>query len=487
MKIVKVCKIASFTALFNFFFNCARIQSMLGKEYRIEDDIFALATPALPSALALFRTSGDSCIKKIASIFSNSSALLSSSGNSIIHGKIGQDCILDDVILLVYRSPKSYTGEDSVEISCHGSLFIIDKISNLLKKIGFRQADRGEFTLRAFVNGKKDLTQAEAVTSIINANSSIALISSQDNYSGALKKEVEKIKTLLVDTLASIDVEVEYPEDEHNSEEGTPSILLDAAITALTQLLDSWKCFSLYQEGVKVVLAGLPNAGKSSLFNLLIKKERSIVSEVAGTTRDYLDATITLQNIPLTFYDTAGLCKTTSLVEKEGVSRAKMLLDEAALIVYVKDINTKLTEYEREFLINCKAPILFTWNKCDIKDASDTSDLKLYALNSKIYKVIKISVKENKGLSLLQDSLVEKLKSDNELKASSVTLSTERQRNCVEDALKACKNAKLLIANSVDMAIEELEEAIEGLKELTGEVTSTDILNSIFSNFCVGK
>ena len=337
--------------------------------YTPEEPIAAVATALAPAALGIIRVSGKNSIQLLSKIFSRPKALNAAAGNTIVYGWIvepqnagfaksvggGQDCSqdqeaadeklsqgqkaaardcvpdqkaarVDEVLVSVFRAPKSFTGEEMAEISCHGGTAVVTKIFNLLLQNGFRQAERGEFTFRAFINGKADLTKAEAVREIIESRTGASSQKAAGRLAGNLSQEIERVQKSLIDTLAQIEVEIEYPEDEETIADAYDQTKLLEAIAALERLAHTWKSEKLYQEGARLVLCGKTNAGKSSLFNCLLKEERAIVSDIEGTTRDWIESWISLDGIPARLFDTAGLRSTSDEIEARGVESGRTVV-----------------------------------------------------------------------------------------------------------------------------------------------------------------
>ena len=316
---------------------------IIGK-YTPEEPISSIATALAPSALGIVRVSGKNCIELVSRLFSRPQALMQAAGNTIVYGwilnpeKNGADARVDEVLLSVFKGPKSFTGEDMVEISCHGGPAVVTAIHNLLLKNGFRQANRGEYTFRAYINGKTDLTRAEAIKEIIDSHTDASRSHAAGRLSGSLYKEIDSIKKLIVDTLASIEVEIEYPEDEETIADSFNRSDIEKAIERLQLLADSWKSEKMYQDGVRIVLAGRTNAGKSSLFNAILKEERAIVSDIEGTTRDWLESWVSIKGFPVRLFDTAGLRQTDDLIEAQGVEISRNLAQDADLVLYLIDL-----------------------------------------------------------------------------------------------------------------------------------------------------
>src|SRR5574344_1050904 len=307
--------------------------------YTPEEPIAAIATALAPAALGIIRTSGKNCIELVSKICSRPKALLSASGNTTVYGWIidaaDSSRRIDEVIASVYRAPKRFTGEDMVEISCHGGTAVVTAIYNLLIKNGFRPAERGEYTFRAYINGKTDLTRAEAVREIIDAKTDVSRSRAAGRLAGNLYEAIDGVKKRIVDTLASIEVEIEYPEDEETIADTFDRAGGEQAEKSLSELASSWAGEKLYQDGARVVLCGRTNAGKSSLFNALLKEDRAIVSDIAGTTRDWLESWVSFDGIPARLFDTAGLRKTDDFIEQKGVERTKDLSKDADIVLYL--------------------------------------------------------------------------------------------------------------------------------------------------------
>src|SRR5574344_1238585 len=318
--------------------------------YTPEEPIAAIATALAPAALGIIRTSGKNCIELVSKVFSRPKALCEANGNTLVYGWLlepsGEQkpslanstrAHIDEVMCGVYRAPKSFTGEDMVEIFCHGGTAVVTAVLNLLLTNGFRQAERGEYTFRAYINGKTDLTRAEAVKEIIDSKTDFSRGRATGRLAGSLYEEIESIKKLIVDTLAQIEVEIEYPEDEETIANAFDHEKLLETKSRLSSLVSSWKSEKLYQDGARVVLCGKTNAGKSSLFNALLKEERAIVSDIAGTTRDWIESYADFGGIPVRLFDTAGLRKTDDVIEARGVELTKDLSEDADVILYLID------------------------------------------------------------------------------------------------------------------------------------------------------
>ncbi|MBN2628622.1 MAG: tRNA uridine-5-carboxymethylaminomethyl(34) synthesis GTPase MnmE, partial [Spirochaetales bacterium] len=347
---------------------------MKNNSYNRDDMIGALATPLAESALAVIRCSGPGIIEACAELFRPGKALAEAPGNTLVYGKIvdpDTGAVLDEVLASVFRAPRSYTGQDSVEFSCHGSLPGVQAVLGLLRKRGIRQASPGEFTFRAFLNGKMDLTRAEAVQEIVSAKSAASQSLALNRLSGAIEREINRIKDDLLLLVAAVSIALDYPEDEIDDRVVLDESRLDRAAQGIDRLLATYRTGQIYRDGVRLVLTGRTNAGKSSLFNLILREERSIVSEVHGTTRDYLESWISLGGIPVRLYDTAGLRDADNPVEREGIRRAGEIVDRANLILYLVDASEGLNGEDRAFLAARREgtpPVIPLWNKADLSD-----------------------------------------------------------------------------------------------------------------------
>lgn len=459
----------------------------MSNSYTPEEPIAAIATALAPSALALIRISGKNCIELLSKVFSRPKALTQAEGNTIVYGWIvdsvnpDQKQKIDEVLVSVFRTPKSYTGEEMAEISCHGGISPVTAIFNLLLKNGFRTALPGEFTFRAFINGKTDLTKSEAVKEIIDSKTDASRSLAAGRLSGNLYNEIQSIKEKIISTIASIEVELEYPEDEENFSDSFDSTLLLQSKNSLTELSKSWQSQKLYQDGARIILCGKTNAGKSSLFNALLKEERAIVSDIEGTTRDWIESWVSFDGIPARLFDTAGLRITDDVIEQRGVEMTKDLTQDADIIIYLVDSTKEESKDDIDFInsFNGKIPVIKVLNKIDVLQNNSKLDE-----NS-----VKISAKTGLGISDLiktvKGTLVQSTKSDR----TQAGLGSERQKQAVDEALDSVNHALEVSKGgfSMDAVVQDLEDALSFLSEITGETTPEDILGNIFANFCVGK
>ncbi|MGP1439840.1 MAG: tRNA uridine-5-carboxymethylaminomethyl(34) synthesis GTPase MnmE [Treponema sp.] len=456
------------------------------KDYSFEDSILAIATSLTPQAISLIRASGKDCIKIASKAFSKPQSLISSKGNETHVGWIiDGNKKLDQVVISIYKSPNSFTGEDVVEISCHGGVYVTISVYNLLLRLGFREAERGEFSFRAFLNGKINLTQAEAIRQLTSSKTEQEVQLALSGLSNNLFSVIDEIKNEVLALLAFVDVALEYPEDEIEFENEVFLKKLDDVINKIDELLQRWKVDKLFIEGAKVVIAGRANAGKSSLFNVLLNEERSIVSEIEGTTRDYIDSNLDFNGIPITLYDTAGIRHTKDTIEKIGLMRSFKIMEDASLVLYL--IDGKLKDDDVNFFSNLKKPCIVVLTKGDVNPPS--KEIYETLKNLKIIDVVNISSKTKMGIAELIEKAYKKLiQVDVVEKTSGAAIISTRQKNLLNRAINELKVVRENRSfNYLDITMQHLQEALSFLGEITGEVRSDDILNTIFSSFCVGK
>jgi len=498
--------------------------------YGDADPIAALATPLGESALSLVRTSGGGragassegnpgpgAIELLARVFSRPEKLVAAPANSLLHGWIveGQKKI-DEVVVSVFRAPGSYTGEDAADISCHGGIAVVKAVMAALKKAGFREALPGEFTFRSFMNGKLDLTRAESVMELVAAKTGRCREQAVRRLSGALEKEVSAIKALLVNVLAGIEIYLDYSEDEFSVSSDDESKgrlpqrrLAEEAARRLGTLAELWRRERIYTEGALAVLAGRPNAGKSSLFNYLIREDRSIVTDAPGTTRDWIEAVICVDDIPLRLADTAGLRGLSQGDEAEriGMQRSLELLDRADLVLYVIDGTEGITDADRKFLFSRKEaaqdkPLILLWNKTDLSPLSAASVDELQGKQASGERCINspgdllaVSAKTGEGIPALMRSITNLLEKESSgitgeaAGDNAIAPGAIRQKELIDEALASVTEALSLANNDepLDIIAPLFQSAINALGEITGEVFTEDILEAMFSRFCVGK
>jgi tRNA modification GTPase len=479
--------------------------------------IAAIATAVGESALTLIRTSGEHCLEMLGDIFSRPEKLLKAAENTIVHGWIigvgGKK--IDEVLISVYRSPRSYTGEDGADISCHGGIAAAKAVMEALRGRGFRNSLPGEFSFRAFMNGKLDLTRAESVMEIVSAKTGLAREHAVHRLSGALEKEIRGINTIIVQALGASEILLDYSEDdgigpENNSETDAAEAagllpdrpLVEEALGRLKTLAASYRRERLYAEGALGVIAGRPNAGKSSLFNMLLNEDRSIVTDIPGTTRDWIEAWVSIEGIPVRLTDTAGIHPSEDPVEKLGMERSRQLLAEADLILYVIDGTEGITPEDRDFLRDYRTSVCGTgegnpmmntprviliWNKTDLA----------FPPSSQFFPaapILPVSAKTGAGIPGLTRKMAEVLEEhfggDREGNPGNPAgIGTARQKELVDRAVAALEETLVLAdrPEPLDLIAPLLREGVNALGEITGEVSTAEILDTMFSRFCVGK
>ncbi len=450
--------------------------------------IAAVATPLSAGGIGIIRISGDNAIEVADRVFRavSGKALSALSGYHAAFGKVYDgEKPLDEAVALVFRAPKSYTGENVVEISCHGGLYITQQVLRVVLKNGARPAEAGEFTKRAFLNGKMDLTEAEAVMSIISAKGEQAANAALTALDGALSREIKANADIIASACANMSAWVDYPDEdipEIGFEELTKTFT--DVKNSLNNLLSKYEAGKTLTDGVETAIVGKPNVGKSTLMNLLSGSERSIVTSVAGTTRDVVEETVRLGNIVLRLADTAGMHISADVVESIGVQLAEKKLGRAGFVLAVFDGSDKISEDDISILEKCKDKLtVAVINKTDLPQKIDVEYIK-----SRVDGVVFMSAGKNGNTGELA-SLAEKLLGTDKIDTSLALLSTERQRQCCEEAVKYISEA--LDAMNMGMTMDAVnvcaESAVEALLELTGERAVDSVVNSIFSQFCVGK
>ena len=455
------------------------------------DTIAAIATAMSPSGIGIIRISGDEALEIIDRIYKsklNKKRISECKSHTIHYGYIydGEEMI-DEVMVLLMKAPNTYTKEDTIEIDCHGGVFVMKKILETVIKYGARPAEPGEFTKRAFLNGRIDLTQAESVIDVINSKNSFALKSSLSQLKGSVLADVKKIRGNILHEIAFIETALDDP--EHISLDEYPDSLRKVVVSEISnikKLLDSADNGRILKEGINTVIVGKPNAGKSSLLNILVGEDRAIVTDIAGTTRDVLEEQINLHGISLNIMDTAGIRNTEDVVEKIGVNKAKEYANKADFIIYVIDSSTKLDDSDFEImqiLKDKKAVILL--NKSDLEMVTTKEEVEKHMDK----KIISISAKENTGITELEETIKEMFFTGEVSFNDEVYITNIRQKNSLQEAYDSLN----LVVQSIDNAMPEdfysidLMSAYESLGKVIGESVEDDLVNEIFSKFCMGK
>ncbi len=450
--------------------------------------IAAISTAQGEGGIGVIRVSGDGAIEIADKVFKNinNKKIKDMKGYTAAFGSIvfeGEK--LDEAVALVFRAPHSYTGEDVVELSCHGGMYITKQVLRAVLEAGAVPAEAGEFTKRAFLNGKLDLTEAEAVIDIISAKSKSAARSAICVKEGALRKKITEVKDDLLSLTAHLSAWADYPEEDI-AEVSEEDILVtcEKAELTLKRLLDTYDSGQAVKQGIDTVIAGRPNVGKSTLMNLLSGTEKSIVTDIPGTTRDVVEDTVLAGDVILRLSDTAGLRDTDDAVEKIGVDRARKKLSQCGLLLAVFDNSRELDSDDLELIeMSRKVPTVAIINKTDLQAKLDINKIK-----SDISNIVYVSAANGEGREDIINA-VEKIAGTQNLNPSEGILSNERQRSNVYNALNSVREAKAAVETGMtfDAVTVSLEDAISELLEMTGEKTSDEVIDRVFHNFCVGK
>lgn len=455
------------------------------------DTIAAIATAVSNSGIGIIRISGEEALNVADRIFrpkKGDRKVSDMESHTVHYGYItdGEE-VIDEVLLIVMRAPKTYTCEDVVEIDCHGGVLVIKRLLETVLKYGARPAEPGEFTKRAFLNGRIDLSQAESVIDVINAKNDMALKSSVSQLRGAVSGKIREIRSVILHELAFIESALDDPEhytlDDYQEELRGK---MTGALNDVEKLLASSDNGKMMKEGIRTVIVGKPNAGKSSLLNLLVGEERAIVTEIAGTTRDILEEQIQIGGIGLNVIDTAGIRDTDDVVEKIGVSRSLEYLGKADLVIYVVDSSTVLDENDRNIMdaIQDKKAIVLL-NKSDLETQTEAADIRNYLDKP----VISISAKEQQGMDVLKETIQEMFFSGNITFNDEIYITNIRHKNALAEAKKSLEMVLQSMADGMpeDFLTIDMMSAYEELGTIIGEAVGEDLVNEIFSKFCMGK
>ena len=452
------------------------------------DTIAAISTPKGEGGIAIIRISGDKSFEILDKIFIKKNPNADLGFYKLNYGFIRDgEKTVDEVMAVRLKAPKSYTCEDIVEINCHGGTLVSEKVLELVLRNGARHAESGEFTKRAFMNGRIDLSQAEAVMDIIQGKTEKSVSLSLDQLRGDLRDKVNEFKKALLDITAHVNVVLDYPE------EGIDDLLpvelrdnLEKVYEEANRLIDSYDTGKKIKEGIKTVIVGKPNVGKSTLLNALLHEERAIVTHIAGTTRDVIEEIINIKGIPLVLVDTAGIRKTDDIVENIGVEKSKQFIEKADLVLLVLDASKELENEDIEVINQIKEnkkKVIVLLNKIDL---NKKINLEGYNLEN----IVEISAKDNIGIEDMQEKIYSYIvEEDVENSSEKLIITNIRHKTALEKTKDAIRN----IFETIDMGLPmdlisvDLKEALDSLSEITGEISSEDILDHVFGNFCVGK
>ena len=461
--------------------------------YNHEDTIVALSTPLGKGAIAVVRMSGPQALTILNQIFLP--PLAENQSRQAVTGAVHRrddHQLIDECVVTYFQSPRSYTGEDVIEISCHCNPIIIDQIIQQTVNGGARVAQPGEFTKRAFLNHKFDLSQAEAVAAVIAAKTRAGLACSLRQLDGSFSHLIGEIKQEILDLASLIEVNLDFNEEDLQVYE-KPAVLMrvEIVIDKINKLLHTYDYGRLLKEGVKLLLLGKPNVGKSSLLNALIEKERAIVSEMPGTTRDYIEEYTQIEGFPIQIVDTAGIRETLDLIEEVGVKKALKHIESSDLILAIFEIHQPLDtddlhliEYLNQY-VQKKVPFLVVLNKLDLGVNQRTIGL-LTELNSPL---VQVSAKTGQNIEILKQQIKSSLLIDTAVEAEALVVTNARHKQALDKASQVLKNFRHNLQRGVDEVVlaSELRSALDYLGEISGEVSSEDLLNHIFNQFCIGK
>src|SRR3984893_9773261 len=443
------------------------------------DTIAAISTPAGEGAIAFVRIAGSGTVEIANRIFRGKEKPFEFSSHVQHFGEVVDqtDRVVDEVMMSIHRAPASYTGEDGVEISCHGGMLVTARVLECCLRAGARPSRPGEFTERAFLNGKMDLTQAEAVIDLIRAKTDLALRSATEQLEGKLGQKIKQIRGELISLLAHINASIDFPEEGIAPDEDERlSARLDSIRDEIAILLATADQGWILREGVRVVIYGATNAGKSSLLNRLLGYERVIVSETHGTTRDTIEEMINLRGVPVRLLDTAGLRTSTSKLEREGIARTEKSLETADLRLHIVDRNAPKPSHFGKQTANGNEIVLL--NKTDLSEHSDWKN----------FAALRISCRTGEGLADLEKEILARITVQNLRPESAVTINL-RHRDCLRRALEACDRARKTMNDGLapEYFSVDLNEALRAVGEVIGTVEVEQILDSVFGQFCIGK
>jgi len=447
-----------------------------------EDTIVALATPLGTGAISVIRVSGPEAISAVNHIFKGTKELTEAASHSIQYGDIvnNGDKHIDDVLVSVFKKPNSYTGEDAIEISTHGNPLIAQKIIDMLVSENLRIAEPGEFTKRAFLNNRLDLTQAEAVVDVIEARTEASLRGSRNQLDGLLSKKVNDLREMLVNASSFVELELDFAEEDLEIIDKNELITkIDNIVSEIDKLLSTYSFGRVIRDGVNVAIVGQPNVGKSSLLNYILKESRAIVSKIPGTTRDVIREEVSIGGILFKLFDTAGIRIPEDEIEKEGVLRSREAVRSSDVIMMIGDVEQSFSADLSKDLrkLTKKENIIRVLNKIDLVDQSNVEN------------DVEVSAKTGEGIENLFKLLKEKSLGNNSYSEKSAIVSNLRHHNCLKKAKESLIIAKKSAARNMsgEFVALDLRNAENSLAEIIGTVTTDDILNNVFSKFCIGK
>lgn len=449
---------------------------------RYEDTIAQVSTALANNAISIIKISGSDAISIVSKIFSKDVSTVKSHTVHYGYIKDGNDTI-DEVLVTVFRSPKSFTKEDVVEINCHGGIFVTNKVLELVLRNGAREALPGEFTKRAYLNGRIDLTQAEAVMDMIEANTNNSLKLANLGLSGETKKLIKSFRDEVLQIMLQIEVNIDYPEYEDEEQITNDKLYpaLKALLAKIDEVIKKSEISQVIKNGIKTAIVGKPNVGKSSLLNALLREDKAIVTNIAGTTRDIVEGEVNIGGIVLKLVDTAGVRETLDVVEKIGVEKSKKALSEASLVILVLDNNQALDEVDKELLDISKDKMrVIVVNKKDLDNKLDLNSLDNYVL---------MSAYDSEDISKLEKEIKKLCNISDALNIDASYIGNARQIAKLKDAKRNLEDAIVSLDNKmpVDIANIDINNAWVNLGEIIGEVSSEELIDELFSRFCLGK
>ena len=457
-----------------------------------EDTIVAISTPIGVGGIGIIRVSGKDTIEIVDKVFkaANKKSLKEIDSHTITYGHIVSDGgkVLDEVLIMLMKGPRTFTREDIIEINCHGGPVPLNAVLMEVIKAGARMADNGEFTKRAFLNGRIDLAQVEAIMDIIEAKTELSLSQAVGQLEGNLSKRIKDYQDTLIQVIARIEVSIDYPEyDEDEPITNDFEVELKELLDELRELLRTADTGKMIREGVKTAIVGRPNVGKSSLLNALLEENKAIVTDIPGTTRDVVEAYLNIDGIPFQLLDTAGIRETEDIVEKIGVERSKTSIEEADLVLMLVDSHAGLLDKDKEILQQVKDKrVIFIFNKTDLENNITQEMLENYFSQG---EVIKVSAKEQYGLNELRQAMKNFVIKGNTTIQNKATISNQRQKQSLINAIKSLEK----VIDAIELGLPEdclaidLHDAFGHLGMIVGESLKEEIINQLFSRFCLGK
>lgn len=441
--------------------------------------IATVSTPVGSGAIGIIRMSGDDCLQIASKLFQPLQKGLNFNDavpNTMYLGVFSHNNFSDKIMAVYFKAPRSYTGEDLVEFQCHGGVRIVHEVLNACLACGAKSADKGEFTKRAFLNGKLALSDAEGIIDMINGESLASINAAFRLSTGEVAKQVTNLENKLLDAISYLEASLDYPDEMADESVINAGTVINESLDNIKLLIDSYNGGKYIKNGINVALVGIANVGKSSLLNALLKKDRAIVTDIAGTTRDTLEEKLEVDGIMLNLVDTAGIRETDDTIEKMGVERSRSIVKSSDLVLFITEADRNLTKDETALLSGISSKVLMVYNKADKPICDDNLD-----------KGIFISCKTGKGIDNLKKTIVNSL-IDNNIDAGGTLITSSRHYDALNRANLSLLNAKRLVDDQpIELTLIDLRDAYFALGEITGDTVGEDIINRVFEKFCVGK